>query len=337
MSADGVSPDPMTSLVHELAHHDLVMVLCTARSHGRGVVRLPDRFDRGRRIVALQVETADQARELFRHLDRPGRSFFVDVERKKDFDLLGVAQAEIAVGNLTGVKPNDLTVDALDTVVVEHFGEYIVGLPVAVYGTGNLAFKFALRLAERGADVVVDGRDAEKVELVCTAINAIVPTYSENPVRPGRGTAVRLLVAAVTAESVIDETWLRHLADGALCIDAGINNLAPSFIGAAGRAGHLLLRLDTRAAGDPLPADRTFFRHVAGRTMIAGMSVVAGGVMGRPGEVIVDRISAPRQVVGIASGTGGLLDPREWTPEQVEAVRRVDATIATSADDAGTD
>jgi hypothetical protein len=307
---------------------DVVMLLSTARRRAQGVTRLPDRIDRGRRIAALQVETDDQARDVLRRLDRPGLLFVVDVERKQEVDLLRVARAEVVRGRYTTVKANDVTVDALDAVISHHLGTDLVDVVVALVGTGNLGFKSALRLAERGAQVSLVGRDAAKAELLCRALNAILPRFNHHFVEPGVPDVVRVLIVAATARHVVDEGWLDRLADRALCIDVGIDNFAPGFVASANERGHTCLRLDVRAAGSALHIDpNPFFTDVAGRSVIAGHDVVAGGYLGRRGEIVLDQIKEPRQVVGLANGTGGLLDPAQWREEQTLAVAAVKATI----------
>jgi hypothetical protein len=307
---------------------DVVMVLSTARQRAQGVTRLPDRIDRGRRIAALQVVTDDQARDVFRRLDRTGRLFLVDVERKQEVDLLRVAREEVVKGRYTTVKANDVTVDALDAVISHHLGPDLTDVAVGLVGTGNLGFKSALRLAERGARVWLVGRDAAKAELLCQALNAILPRFNHHSVEPGVPDAVRVLIVAATARHIVGEGWLDRLADRALCIDVGIDNFAPEFVASANERGHTCLRLDVRAAGSALRIDpNPFFTDVAGRSVIAGHHVVAGGYLGRHGEIVVDQIKEPRRVVGLANGTGGLLDPAHWGEADKRATAAVIAAI----------
>lgn len=308
---------------------ETVMVLSTARHHGRGLARLPDRIDRGRRIAALQVETDEQAREVFRRLDRVGIRFVVDVERKQDVDLLRVARELVVKGKYTTIKVNDVTVDALDAVIANHLGPDITDVAVAVVGTGNLGFKFALRLAERGARVAMVGRDRAKAELLCAALNAVLPRFTRHFVETDTREEVRVLVGAASASHVIGEKWVDRLADHALCVDGGIDNFSPGFIALANRLGHSCVRLDVRAAVDATQVDpNPFFNDVAGRSTVAGHAVVAGGYVGLSGEVVVDQIKEPHRVVGVANGTGGLLDPQCWDDAQKRAVAEVEASIS---------
>lgn len=279
-------------------------------------------------MAAVQVETDDEARELLAGLDADGRVFYLDVERKQKLDLMGVARSLALKATVMPIKPNDITVDAFQAVVGSKFGFDLTDLRIAIVGTGNLGFKFALRLAELGAEVSLHGRDVEKARRLVEMLNRIVPAYTRHVVSAGIKGPVDILASAVTAEHNIDIGWLPSLAPGALCVDVGINNLSPDFIVAAHRAGHTCMRLDVRSAGDPLPAiSNTFFTDVLGRRLIDDVPVVAGGYIGYRGEVVLDEIAAPTRVVGVANGTGGLLPIEQWGPEATEAVGRVSRYI----------
>jgi hypothetical protein len=48
-------------------------------------------------------------------------------------------------------------------------------------------------------------------------------------------------------------------------------------------------------------------RELMGRAEIDGVAVVAGGVLGRAGDVVIDSISHPSRVLGLADGAGGVV------------------------------
>lgn len=311
------------------ASYTEVMVLSTARRHGRGPQRLPDRADRGRPVAAVQVETDEQAARVLAALDLNGRNLFIDVERKQDLRLMAVARATVSQATVHAIKPNDITVDALVAVLENRFGPDLSDTKILVNGTGNLGFKFALRLAETGCDVHLSGRDSAKVGNLVAAINAVLPAHTPHFVKDSAPIGVQVLVSAVTAEHVITEATVERLAAEALCLDVGINNFAPGFIEAANAAGHVCSRLDVRSAGDPLPVvPNPFFEDVAGRRVVGSSEIVAGGLLGRLGDLVVDQVRRPTRVIGVANGTGGLLAPEAWTAAMASEVADVEARIA---------
>lgn len=309
-----------------------VMVASTASSRGLGIRRLPDRTDQGGSLVAFQVETSDDARHLLARLDRSGRQIYLDVEAKQDLDLLSLAADVVRHAAVHTMKPNDATVDATEAFVLHHYGIDLRSRSVAVYGTGNLGFKIALRLAERGARVQLFGRNGERVAQATAAINAILPRHTRHRLPQGGTRCFDTLISAVSGRGAVGTDWLERLGPESLVIDVGINNLTAALIAAAHDQGHLCVRLDVRAAPYPVPPARNaFFESVLGRSQVAGVPVVAGGLIGRPGEVVVDQVPQIRQVVGVADGTGGLVPAALWSPGQREEVAAVEAHIGATS------
>jgi hypothetical protein len=64
-----------------------------------------------------------------------------------------------------------------------------------------------------------------------------------------------------------------------------------------------------------------------GEGKIANIPVVAGGVLGRRGDIVLDSISSPTMVIGVADGKGGLLSEREISPF-INRVKKVRLEIA---------
>lgn len=60
---------------------------------------------------------------------------------------------------------------------------------------------------------------------------------------------------------------------------------------------------------------------ILGKAKMGGIPVVAGGILGRKGEVIIDSISNPTAVLGIADGNGGFVS--DITPyfEKIKKVK----------------
>lgn len=308
---------------------DRVVVSCTARARGGDVVRLPDREDAHGPLAAVMVESEAAARRVFAALDRPGRVLAVDVERKQAVDLMALAREVVRAATIVPTKPNDATVRSLDVLLTHVVGPDLSGIPAGVYGTGNLALKSALLLAERGAALRVAGRDERAVLRTVDAVAAVLPAFTtERPAPLADGERLAVLVTAVSASAVVGPDWVDRLAPGAVVVDAGIDNVSPSFCEAALAAGARVLRLDTRAAeAQVLWSAPGFFDGTFGDGTVDGVRVVAGGVVGRRGDVVVDDRARPSRVIGVASGSGGLVPERDLTDEQREGVQRVRAGI----------
>lgn len=305
---------------------DRVVVACTATLHGIGVLRLPDRLDADGSIGAFLVESASSARDLFREIDMAGRKVFVDVERKQAVDLPALAQECVRNAEIYPHKPNDATVRSLDVLVTHLVGFDLSGLTVGVTGTGNIGFKAALLLAERGANVVVHGRDSRNAHRTVAAIRAIVPRFSTNDVAIWEEQKADLLVTALAARGVIDSGWVSRLESRARVIDIGIGNLSADFVGHALAAGMQILRLDTRTTGCQLVAPApAFFQEFFGQAEVDGVRIASGGIIGTRGTVVVDSYARPRRILGIADGLGGLVPSSSITRPESGALEIVKA------------
>ncbi len=277
----------------------------------------------------MLVESETGARRALSALDRPGRVLAVDVERKQAVDLMRLALEVVHRATIVPTKPNDATIRSLDVLLTHVLGPELTGLRATVVGTGNLGFKTTLLLCERGATVTVDGRSPEAVARTVAAVGAVLPPFTPTaPTAAGQDGAADLLVTAVSAPAVVGVEWVDRLAPGAVVIDVGIDNVSAAFCGAALDAGIRVLRLDTRAAEAqvlwPAPG---FFEGTFGEGVINGVRVVAGGVVGRRGDVVVDDTANPRHVVGVASGSGGLLSDADLDEHFREGARRVHAVL----------
>jgi hypothetical protein len=95
-----------------------------------------------------------------------------------------------------------------------------------------------------------------------------------------------------------------------MVFDGGIGAIERDAVIRANARNLRVLRPDMRAA---LAAElsaaigtRRVARELMGRAEIDGVPVVAGGVVGHAGEVVVDSITNPTRVLGVAAGDGGV-------------------------------
>lgn len=310
---------------------DRVVVACTATLHGNGSIRLPDRQDTAGRIAAFLVETSDQARELLQEIDTPGRTVFVDVERKQAVDLPMIAEKYVQSARIQSHKPNDATIRSLDVLISHLIGFDLSGQTIGVFGTGNIGFKAALLFAERSADVVVYGRDPKAAHRTVEAIQPILPRYGTSHVAVWKSQPVDVLVTALAAKRVVGVEWLALLLPNALVVDVGIGNLSADFIGGALAVNKQIVRLDTRISGAQLamPAPG-FFEDCFGRREVEGVTIVSGGIIGTRGTVVVDSYARPTRILGVADGMGALVHNESLSQGELGAVSFVEKILRQS-------
>lgn len=66
-----------------------------------------------------------------------------------------------------------------------------------------------------------------------------------------------------------------------------------------------------------------FLNKIRGERIVEGIRIVAGGVIGEKGDIIVDSISSPTTIIGVADGTGKILnDDSEFRPK-IEKIKKL--------------
>jgi hypothetical protein len=258
-----------------------------------------------------------------KYIDGKAKYILVDTENKQNFNLFSIAKKNISKSQVIPFKPNDVTVESCDLLVRHLFEEDIQGKKVLIFGSGNLASKMALRLAERQAEVFVWARNQEKASTIVDALNYILPKYNDTKIKLFHKdeNGFDLMISFLSAENVIGADFFNYLKKDGTVIDGGINNFSKDFIEVALNSGVSFVRLDTRIAFHYALMSLNletfyFFDNVFGTRKIEQIRCVAGGILGKQGDVIVDQIKHPTQVIGVANGLGGVKHECELTDEE---------------------
>ncbi|MDZ4224568.1 MAG: NAD(P)-binding domain-containing protein, partial [bacterium] len=91
-------------------------------------------------------------------------------------------QERVKKSRLLTYKPNDVTAEALDALLAQRFS-LLAGKKVAIIGAGNLGSKMALKLVERGCDVVLTRRHAGNLRKIAEGLNTIKSIHTKSEVR----------------------------------------------------------------------------------------------------------------------------------------------------------
>ena len=205
------------------------------------------------------------------------------------------------------------------------FGGSVAGKRLAVTGVPPLAFRAAQDLAESGAETVLDAAAAQPG----APTPAGIPLAALADVLPG----VDAAVALSPRRHAILPGHVEAMPQGSLLYDGGIGSIAREAIPAAERRGIRVVRVDMRPSLAATALERIGMKGIVeqhmGRAEWNGVAVVAGGLIGREGDIIVDSIHRPTRVIGVADGMGGIVrpepgDPRVHTVRQSIAVQCLD-------------
>jgi 4-hydroxy 2-oxovalerate aldolase/long-chain acyl-CoA synthetase len=194
-----------------------------------------------------------------------------------------------------------------------------------VVGGDGQAARAAIALSDRGRRVIVVDPASSARDL-----QAMVRPGSQIEFASAAEVAARQAgVLVAFARGTVPPSVVDALPGDAIIFDAGIGALQPAAIARATERGIRVLRPDMRAALAAELSAAAGTRRVAtelmGRGDIDGVSVVAGGLVGSAGDVVVDSITNPTRVLGIATGDGSVnYSPG---PELLDRVTRVQRAI----------
>lgn len=133
------------------------------------------------------------------------------------------------------------------------------------------------------------------------------------------------IIALSPRKPVVDAELVKSLSSPTLLFDGGIGSIHPDALDEAEERGIAVVRIDLRPALAATALElihmHTLVHEKMGQDEWDGVSVVAGGIIGKPGDIIVDHITRPTRIIGIADGKGGIQSP-EADNIKVQSVRR---------------
>lgn len=284
------------------------------------------------------VYNPQQAREIALYIDGKVEYILVDAEKKiiesEYGDWIGgnierLIKETVKKSKVFTFKANDLTVDAID-MLLSQFVYKIGGKKVAIIGSGNIGSKIALRLVERGAWINITRRDYKKTSIIAKALNLIKPAQTMAVVKAFKSNheavkGVDILIAATAGQPAVSVAMIKLLNRNALIVDVGKGSILKEAIIFAENNGHTVLRLDIRAGFEGVVANilatEKLLNEELGRRTVEGINIIAGGMMGRYGDVIVDSIIKPKRCIGIADGAGDII--RNMTKEDIYKLEKI--------------
>jgi len=297
----------------------------TTKVDSHGMYFTPIRKTRSMVLGGAIVYSEAQAIKIAKLVDGKLDYILVDAEKKvADSMSLSGDQANIeravretvSKSKLWVYKGNDLSVEAVDVFISYLFKDYLKGLggkKIAIIGAGNMGAKLALKLVERGGDIVLTRRDKVKLKTIVDAINLIKPKYTYAEVNYTTDNQIAangadVLIGTTNGIPAITKNMVQDLAESALIIDVGKGTMEIDAIIMASKKNISVFRLDISAALAGVIEAQLVMEDIVKRKMgsrkLNSETIVAGGVFGKAGDIVVDNITKPEVVYGIANGKG---------------------------------
>ena len=189
------------------------------------------------------------------------------------------------------------------------------GKKIAILGVGNIGSKLALKLVECGADVHTCRQQAYVGHQITNGLNLIkhentVSNITFHNSLLSTSFNADVVIGCTNGVPIIDSDVIQTIKRDALVVDLGKNNITPDAIKLAIENKLEIYRVDVTAALEGFIYEMLKMREVLnssyGKKTLPLCNIVSGGYLGEDGDVIVDNISTPRVIYGIANGYGSI-------------------------------
>jgi len=282
-------------------------------------------------IGNAEIARGEEAIEIAKAVDSLVDVVLVDAEQRdvKSVGMLDKVRKVVKKSRLLTYKDSDSLVSAADAFICQVAPD-LAAKKIAILGDNASGCKLALKLAEQGAEVTLWGKDIERLRKIVEGLNLLslrefsgTIHMSADPVEASKGAI--MLVGIVPYLRLITIPMLEAMQERGIVIDAGVGTIYPDAIEYGIAHGIQLYRLDMRAglSGEITNVLETLklTGKVIGTEDYDGIRIVAGGTLGRKGDIVVDSISQPTRVIGVADGSGGLLEEKEKEKYQEELAK----------------
>ena len=291
-------------------------------------------------VGSVEFTSQEQLQNILNAVEGYADVVLLDVDRKPfaPVDAAATARATLHKTALLTYLDSRVWVEAVEDQVVRLLNESLNQSEIVIAGDHPRSRFLALRFAERGAGVTVlvdPGQDAATSNLSglqsLSLEGASLELEIVNSDDRARGaiSAADVVIVWPARGAWFATDLAVAIPPNAFLVDAGVGTILPDGLAEAQRRHCRILRVNIWPAltGCLSSAHESLMqnKHSFGWEMIEGVAVVAGGAMGRSGDVIVDSVYHPTRVIGICDGRGGVRF--QFSPDDRERVRRVRAEI----------
>lgn len=284
---------------------------------------------------SVTVGSSAQLSSVLEAVDGAVDIILLDVDRKSAFaESPGrLARACLKQSRLLTYSDDRIWLDAVENQIVRLLEEVVDGVPIVIAGDHPRSRRLALRLADRGAQVALvcdPGRTRSTADplayLAHEAARLPVATLdSDAPELTDWLQRAHLVAAWPREEAWFGSEYVAKLSPETYLIDAGIGSLMPEALDVIWRHGARLIRVNIwpalSGALEQAHESARVCEEALGWSELGGIPVVAGGAIGRDGDIIVDSVNNPTRVIGLADGRGGVVF--DYDKQGAARVRRV--------------
>lgn len=286
-------------------------------------------------IGNVEVNNLEEAKQIVKIIDGIVDFIFIDDEKKssKLLKLTSEIKSMVKDSIVLTYKDNDAWVEATDA-LVSLFLEDNLNKNILIITINNLSLKLAIKLCERGSNIFLMGKlnKIDNISELVNALNFILPPDCPSKIQYCykilNNIQFDIVIGCSIDEAVIGLEFIKKITPKTTIIDAGIGSLSESAIEYALDNDIIIFRLDMRAglSGNIINVIETYDlkKNIYGRKKFHDFNIVAGGYFGLKGDIVVDSITNPIKVIGVADGKGHLLS-KDYIKEFENRIKAVEA------------
>ncbi|MFC1917394.1 4-hydroxy-2-oxovalerate aldolase [Chloroflexota bacterium] len=272
-------------------------------------------------IGNAEITKSEEAAEIAATIDGLVDVILIDGEQR-DAGLAGMldkVRKVVTKSTVLTYMDSDSLVNAADAFICQIVPD-LEGKKVTILGDNIPGCKLALRLAVRGVETTLWGKDIKRLAKIVEGLTALLHSASVGKIQASvdvieAAKGANILVGISPYERLISLPMLKAMHKEGIVIDAGVGTIYSEAIEYGNNRGMRLYRLDMRAglSGEVTDVLETMelVDKVVGSEDYDTIRTVAGGVLGREGDIVVDSILQTNKVIGVADGRGGLLEGEE--------------------------
>ena len=281
--------------------------------------------------------------EIIEIIDGNVDYIFVDSEKKipvrihpelnviETGNLSKVCFQNIKKSKILEYKPNDITVNATWSFLSQRL-DFLSGKKISILGSGNIGSKLALKLVECGVSVSMYRRNSYKGYVIAQGLNFVKPnntvsniTFHEDILQTSFMSDV--IIGATSGVSIIDVNLLKSIKKDAIVVDLGKNTLTKEAIKFALTNNIEIFRTDVTSAFEGFIYEAIkmdeILQYSYGKKDLGFCFIVGGGSLGEKGDIVVDNITHPKRIFGIAAGDGTIKkEPSSIDKENIKKLKK---------------
>lgn len=286
-------------------------------------------------VASVELDSENYLPDVIKAADGVVDIFLVDCDVKACISksLYTQIKTNVQKSRLFGYRDSEVWTRAVEQEIRCILSD-VSDFPILICGSDHLSISTGLALAEQGAKIVFLDQGSDRLSSLAGKINPFY--WLKNPISISGAPCeaareVKAIVSFSRCYPVVTPEMISAMDPEGIVFDAGIGGISQESMILCNQLGIRVVRPDMRAAlaselASLLGKER-IVKELMGRKEIAGVSLVAGGLLGVRGEVVVDSISNPSKVIGIADGRGFLVEDDAQNEEEKSKILTINNEI----------